>query len=369
MKIAIYALSFENVRGGERVAINLANELYKYYDVFIINSYINSPSYSFTFKPEIFYLHELNGRLQYNFFQDIKRLHQYLNANTIDVMIIIGRFSVPVVPIWAALNTQTKVVFAEQSTVYKYLSSAHSIKDAFFRLINQLSINYLTNKIVTLTDKERKLYLGKFNLNDDKIITIPNFLVPDLVGKKFAYQIESRKIITVGRIEYDKGMDYLLRIGELVFSIHPDWQWDLFGTGDDDYIQSFRHQLKMKGLENNIIIRGVSNHIYEEYPKYDFEVLTSIREGFSMVLLEGKAFHLPEIAFDIYSGPSDLIINDVNGYLIKPFDVEEMASKICYLIEHPEVRLNFAKHAKDNISKFHVENVVDLWRDLLDGFK
>lgn len=86
-----------------------------------------------------------------------------------------------------------------------------------------------------------------------------------------------------------------------------------------------------------------------------------------MVLLEAQANNLPIVSFDLYSGPSDIVTDAVNGYLIKPGDIEDFSMKLCDLIEDPTLRENMSKHAKDNIDKFNKDQVIGQWRFLIDS--
>ena len=70
--------------------------------------------------------------------------------------------------------------------------------------------------------------------------------------------------------------------------------------------------------------------------KSDLYVMTSISESFSLVLLEASSVGLPLVAFDIPIGPSSIIYNDINGYLIPNRDVKLMASKIVELLKDRE---------------------------------
>lgn len=94
--------------------------------------------------------------------------------------------------------------------------------------------------------------------------------------------------------------------------------------------------------------------------------MTSRYEGLPMVLLEAKANKLPIISFDIDSGPSDIIRNNLDGYLIEPFDVEEMADKVNFLIESPEKRMIFSANSDVNLDKFSKKNILNKWLNLIN---
>ena len=95
-------------------------------------------------------------------------------------------------------------------------------------------------------------------------------------------------------------------------------------------------------------------------------VMTSRHEGLPMVLLEAKAKKLPLVSFDIETGPSEIIRDNVDGFLVSPFDINAMSEKICKLIENPELRQRFSDNAYGNIDKFKKETIVAKWINLID---
>lgn len=194
---------------------------------------------------------------------------------------------------------------------------------------------------------------------------IPNFLDEKLEKTPYHYNSQSKKIITVGRIDYAKGYEILIKVAQIVLKNNPDWQWHIYGEGDIEYSRYIQNLIDESSLKNKVILKGTRKNIYNIYPEYALQVVTSRYEGFSMVLLEGKANSLPAISFDIYSGPSDLIMNGINGYLIPPGDINEMANKINELIKNEQKRIDFSQHARDNIDKFIKNNVILKWVALL----
>ena len=196
-------------------------------------------------------------------------------------------------------------------------------------------------------------YCSIYNNIDDRLLTDSK------------YDCESKKIITVGRIDIQKGLEYLLQIAKKVLDSHPDWQWDVYGDGDEPYKSAIIEQSKELGLEGRLNFMGNRDNIYELYSNYSLYVMTSRFEGLPMVLLEAKCKELPIVSFDINSGPSDIVLEEVNGYLVEPFDVDAMVEKINFLIEHPEVRAGFSAHAYDNIDSFRKEAVMENWKSLI----
>ena len=94
-------------------------------------------------------------------------------------------------------------------------------------------------------------------------------------------------------------------------------------------------------------------------------VLTSRYEGFGLVLTEAKNMRLPCVSFRCPAGPSEIIEDGMNGYLIDCFDIEEMSQKIIQLIQNQELRKKFSEKALAGTEKFDLKNITIQWKNLL----
>jgi len=92
-----------------------------------------------------------------------------------------------------------------------------------------------------------------------------------------------------------------------------------------------------------------------------FYILSSRSESFGLVLLEAQSQKIPVIAFDCPTGPRNIINNGVDGFLVKKEDVNELASKIIYLIENENVRKSMGEKGFENIQKYKIEIVISKW--------
>lgn len=85
-----------------------------------------------------------------------------------------------------------------------------------------------------------------------------------------------------------------------------------------------------------------------------------------MSLLEAKECSLPIVSFDIPTGPAEVVLDGVNGFLFPPFDCDAMAQRISQLIQDNAVRARFSAHAKGNIEEFQMRNVLNRWNRILE---
>lgn len=367
-KIVLFVSNLCTAGGTERVTALLSNEFIKKYNCSIITLFNDREIYfKIDNRVRIFNVCNKRERLRKIFFFSIIKFVQYLRKNSFDIVIIVGRNN-NIMPLIAACFTSTKIIFCEHSTILNFKFHTQNLKTKIYNKIFQFFILKTSDKIIVLTNNEKQLYLSRYNIRNDKILIIPNYLNEKLIEQsKFLYNKLSNNIITVGSYNIAKGYEYLVKVAKLVFAKHPDWQWDIYGDGDKKYKNKIINLIEQNDLQNHVILQGNRSDIYDLYQNYSIYVMTSRYEGLPMVLLEAKAKKLPIVSFDINSGPSDIIRDGIDGFLINPFDCQKMADKICELIENPELRQKFSDNAHGNIDKFSKEKIIKQWCDLIDS--
>lgn len=195
-----------------------------------------------------------------------------------------------------------------------------------------------------------------------RVQVIPNFTVMPI--EKLSNG-QAKRVIAVGRLEWVKGYDRLISAWKIVSDKHPDWHLDMFGSGTLE--EDLKRQQKDLGLINSLTIHPATTKINIEYSNSSFYVGTSHFEGFPLVLLEAMQVGLPCIAFDCPFGPSAIIKNGENGFLISDGDIEELAAKISFLINNPDIRNEFSKNALKTSKDFSVDTVMKKWKDLFEN--
>ena len=94
--------------------------------------------------------------------------------------------------------------------------------------------------------------------------------------------------------------------------------------------------------------------------------MSSRYEGFGLVLIEAMNCGLPVISFKCKSGPSEIITDNVDGFLCEEENVIEMANKIEELIVNEEKRKQFGKNAKKNIQRYSQDKIMNQWKELFE---
>ena len=84
-----------------------------------------------------------------------------------------------------------------------------------------------------------------------------------------------------------------------------------------------------------------------------------------MTLLETKPYKIPIVSFACKTGPADLIVDSVNGYLIEENNIDSMSEKLVGLMGDRELRNNMSAHANDGMEKFELDYIMKQWVNLL----
>lgn len=190
-----------------------------------------------------------------------------------------------------------------------------------------------------------------------KAVVIPNVVHLNPTGK--VSSLENKRIIFVGRFMEQKGIFDLLKIWELVFKRHPDWQLDLYGEGD------LREKIEQeaKRQNSNIRIHVPDEHIFDRYLESSILVLTSKYEPFGLVIPEAMNCGLPVVAFE-GDGPNNIITNGEDGYIVRNRSLADFADCICKLIEDKELCSQMGQRAVVSSRRYASEHIMPQWESL-----
>lgn len=170
--------------------------------------------------------------------------------------------------------------------------------------------------------------------------------------KKLIPRGEKNVLLYVGRLEdRQKNISFMLKgLSEL-----REYKWELrvIGTGPDE--KKLRELARKLGIEGRIKWEGFKRNPYEDLEEVKVLLLTSRWEGLPLVLVEGNMRGIPFLSSDCNTGPEDIVIEGVNGYLYKEGDIKDFVNKLKKILinelkfEDPEeifkTSLRFEKNA------------------------
>ena len=172
-------------------------------------------------------------------------------------------------------------------------------------------------------------------------------------------ELSAKRVIAVGRLDYQKSFDRLIEAWRIVHGKAPEWRLDIFGQGE--WKERLQQQIVDCGLEGCCVINAPTADIVSEYAASSLLVMSSHYEGFPMVLIEGMACGLPAVSFDYKCGPRDIIRDGVDGFIARDGDVADLAGKMLLVIGDEQQRRRMGQAAREVVRRFSPDSVMEKW--------
>ena len=184
-------------------------------------------------------------------------------------------------------------------------------------------IKFFYNKadhIISASKTVEKDLINNFNVKSNKVQTIYNFLDIDNIKEKMMEEIEDeykyifnkQVLINVGRLEEQKGQEYLIKSFKYVNDYNPDINLILLGKGL--LFDKLQKLIKDLDLQDNVFLLGFKSNPYKFMYHSKMYLNSSLYEGFGNVITEAMTCDLPVITADCPSGVNEIISpNTING--------------------------------------------------------
>lgn len=191
------------------------------------------------------------------------------------------------------------------------------------------------------------------------VVVIPNMVH---MNDGAVSTLENKKVIFVGRFDYQKRPMEMIHIWEKIHPQHPDWQLDIYGEGEQQQeLEDKAHSLGM-----NIVIHHPTEQIFECYRESSIMVSTSLFEPFGLVIPEAMSCGLPVVSFDCPYGPASIISDGENGYLIPDGDEPVFADKLSSLMNSCDLRRKMGRAGIMASKRYEANRIMPQWKKLFE---
>lgn len=200
-------------------------------------------------------------------------------------------------------------------------------------------------------------------VNEEKIMVLPNPISKKLTQER-KEQLRENIILNVGRLHWVKNQKLII---EAFANLNlKDWKLQIVGEGGKR--KELLALVKEKNAKN-IEIVGSKDNIQDYYNSAKIFAFTSFYEGFPNALLEAMHYGLTPVSTDCPSGPSELIENAKNGFLINNEDsLKELENCLKTLTENENLRIQMGISAKESTNKYKAVEVIKDWDKLIVKF-
>lgn len=239
------------------------------------------------------------------------------------------------------------------------------ISEMYYRTVGRLT--FKTAHGVVTPSFAYKSMLAEMGVEPEKIRVIPYGI--DLSrfdfkndGEAFRKRYNcdgSSVILSVGRLNYQKGFQYLLKAMPIVLQKIPDAKLVVVGDGEQfTYLNELSQSL---GLSNSVIFTGAlpPMGIPDAYAAADVFVLPSIFESFGIALIEAQAAGKPVVGTRVGGAP-EALQEDETGFLVDPGDSEQLGEAIIRVLSDEELAREMGENGKKFVeARFDIRNIVD----------
>ena len=379
-KIYFIDESLDKMGGVERVINTLVNNLNDEYNIELISELKSMNNTYFTYPKDvkINYIYDKSNLFskKFKFFRPLylfirlfekaeENLKTYILAKnfskkiTKDDIVVFGR--VPVALHFLPHIKEAKKIIVREAIHLFHHKNKELMKKIFIEKVNLFILS---------SDECQKIYNDFFE-GKVKLAKIYN---PLGITPKIIEDIDSKSVISVGRLDTHKGYDYLIRSWVNVNECHPDWILRI--VGDGYYKEKMVSLIKELNLEDKVLLVPSSKNIVEELIKSSIYVMSSRFEGYANALVEAMSCGLASITYNWLVGPDEIIKDGINGLMVyledrfKYFetldinenDINSLSKSINLLIEDKELRQRLSNESVKIIESRKQEKIIEEWK-------
>ena len=177
---------------------------------------------------------------------------------------------------------------------------------------------------------------------------------------------KTNKVVFVGRLAPVKQIEQLIDIWSAIEHLCPDWVFELYGNGSEDYEAQLKALVKKMQLKN-LHFMGAHQQLNEVYNQASILVLSSATECFPMVILEAMQHGVVVISYDSPNGPKAMIQNGVNGILVPLNNLQAFKEALFNIIDNPKQRMVISAATKAAFKQYETDIVMPIWRNLFNS--
>lgn len=219
---------------------------------------------------------------------------------------------------------------------------------------------YKKADFLVVQTEEIKAYFSSI-ITQEKIVILPNPIAKELTESRNSNSIKENIILNVGSLTNQKAQDILIK----AFANIDNDNWRLLIIGEGEKRKEYETLISSLKLDDKVILHGLTKDISLYYNSATVFAFTSLFEGFPNALIEAMHFGLPCISTDCPTGPSKLIRNGENGFLIPINDQGKLENCLTKLISDKNLQHTFGENAIVTTKQFEVDTVILQWDSLI----
>ncbi|MCE3221733.1 glycosyltransferase [Vibrio diabolicus] len=324
-KVALFIPAM-NGGGAERVFVRLANYLSsdENIEVHLILNRSFGPNIKLISSSVI--IHELKA---YNIFTSFWKLSIVLKKYHIDYLMSTVRGANVATAFSRIMYSDYRWVLREANTFTNF-SHRNTFSQQLLNYLCKHTYKFSDHIIANSPDTSNDIIHLLDGIKKEAVTTLPNPVLEKKVNKpRFRRYQGIKRIIAIGRLEYQKDYFLMLQAIEQLTKVRRDFVLDIYGDGS--LLHDLQQYCSKNGLTNYVNFQGYSECIEDELLSSDLFLLTSHWEGFGNVLVESLSTGTPIVSVECPGGPR-FILEKHDLIKLTSRDPQDLSNQIDYLL-------------------------------------
>ncbi|MCC2931126.1 glycosyltransferase [Bacillus sp. LBG-1-113] len=234
--------------------------------------------------------------------------------------------------------------------------------DSVLRLGNRPVMENMSHPdaVIFLTEKQKTDIVKRFGDRSNYFVIPHAHKKPDTLAD-FSER-DLKRVVMLARYHEQKNLSHAIKAFQITAKQVPDARLEIYGFGElEKELQKLIEELN---LHQNVFLKGFTENPKAEFKTAAFSALSSDYEGFGLVVLESLANGCPVVSYDLKYGPSDMINDGENGFLVEDKNIKQLGQKMAELLQQPELIKAMSENAYKSADKFSEQAFMQRWRDM-----
>ncbi|MFD9466883.1 glycosyltransferase [Streptomyces sp. NPDC060027] len=212
------------------------------------------------------------------------------------------------------------------------------------------------DRMLALTREDADLWIRQ-GMNNVGCMPNPLPFFPETPSQR-----TERRVVSIGRLHEEKGVDLLLDSWAEIASDHPSWTLAIYGAGPEEEV--LKKQAAHLGIADSVEWKGLTSDVLGALRESSVFALPSRGEGFPLAPMEAMATAVPCVAFDVSPGVREIITDGESGLIAPEGNTRMFAKYLDRMICDQDLRDRMGERARTNIQRFSPDEVTSRWENL-----
>ena len=194
-------------------------------------------------------------------------------------------------------------------------------------------------RIVAVSESAEEIFLESFPMFKDRMTIIYDINDYQMIKRmselepEFKLDVPHLKLLTIGRLDHQKGYDIALEAARLLKERGILFTWYVLGKGG--LYDEIKQTIQKYGLEKEFILLGITANPYPMIKQCDIYVQTSKFEGYGLAIAEARMLNKPVVT-TTFDAVFNQMVHEENG-LVTTMDGVGVADGIERLLKEPDL--------------------------------